>query len=203
MDDSEWSADAQRDMKRWKAAKSFDDLCQLMAMFVLGELKYSPGHYAEVVTEETQRIASYLARINRAGFLTTDSQPGLPVKNKSGQRAYLCGYIEPSVAAELSARLIPTDLYFNEFQPFEPLWRSGEVGEHRIIVTMSNGTPLTSVPNCNSSSELQTFWENVGQKACDDLEQMNYAIVIDFQWGRTDELFRQIADALESAKKRR
>lgn len=202
MDDSDWSADAHRDMKRWKAAKSFEDLCELMALFVLGEMKFSPGYFAESVTEETKSIATYLARINRAGFLTIDSQPGSPLKGKSGQRAYVCGYAHPNTAAVLSARLVPTDLYFNEFHSFEPLWRSGEVGEHRIAVTLSNGTTLTSVANCNSTNDLQSFWEDIGHAAYDDLEQMNYCIGIDFQWGRSDELFRQIADAQDGSKKR-
>lgn len=59
----------------WKAAGTLGDLRELTAAWLEGTIAEHPG-YPGRPDEETAGLVPSLAAVNRAGFLTTDSQPG-------------------------------------------------------------------------------------------------------------------------------
>lgn len=60
----------------WKAARTFGDMCDLMALWLEGRIRNRPAYLARRPEPETVPLITTLAAANRAGFLTDDSQPG-------------------------------------------------------------------------------------------------------------------------------
>lgn len=65
------------DRRAWAEARTVADLSQLMARWLDGDLKSWPGNAPGYgPDDETRSLVPALAAANRAGFLTTCSQPG-------------------------------------------------------------------------------------------------------------------------------
>lgn len=64
-------------LERWRAARSLADLGELTAAWLEGAIAsqpgYAPGHGPD---QETSDLVPVLAAANRAGYMTTGSQPG-------------------------------------------------------------------------------------------------------------------------------
>lgn len=86
------------DMKRWKNARAFRDVTELMALWLEGEggswPGYQPRHGPD---DETLLWTGVLAAVNRAGYLTIGSQPGFCRAGFDGkiweQRAAVEGFV--------------------------------------------------------------------------------------------------------------
>jgi len=63
-------------LKLWGEPKSFSDIAELFALFCEKQLKALPWS-DQPASSETAVIASDLAKINRLGFLTINSQPAV------------------------------------------------------------------------------------------------------------------------------
>lgn len=85
-----------KDRRRWKTARAFTDLCELMALWTEGEIRTWPGHDGGP-DPETADLIPTLAACNRGGYLTTQSQPADSGLGFDGllweQRAAVEGYI--------------------------------------------------------------------------------------------------------------
>lgn len=68
--------DEQMARQLWARTTTFADLCELSARYVAGDLAFSPLSGGSI-DEETSEIASALVELNRAGMLTSCSQPAL------------------------------------------------------------------------------------------------------------------------------
>lgn len=86
----------------WNRARNYAELCECAARFVEGRLQHFPGWGAKLLDEESALLEPVLARLCRAGWLTTASQPGRE-RDPAGyeQRAFVAGF----VAAPLLRRL--------------------------------------------------------------------------------------------------
>lgn len=70
------------------------------ARWLTGELELQPRYFGAATDPETVPLVQTLAAVNRAGFWTDMSQPGL-VDGELRQRAYVAGYCRPEVAERL------------------------------------------------------------------------------------------------------
>ncbi len=97
------------DRGAWQAARTLADLGELTARWLEGSIGSEPG-YCGRPAEETEDLVPVLAKLNRAGFVTSGSQPGLIEPGARGtlaeQRAAVDGFAGPELAFRL-ARVRP------------------------------------------------------------------------------------------------
>lgn len=95
--------------KLWASAVTLEDLAALTARWLEGDLRSQPGYQPNCGPDpETVSLIPTLARLNRAGFLTSNSQPGNDdTIGYDGaiwaQRAVVDGWVSPGLAGELAA----------------------------------------------------------------------------------------------------
>jgi hypothetical protein len=91
----------------WLDARTLQDLADLTARWLEGDIPVQPG-YCGRPDGETAELVSTLAAVNRAGFLTWDSQPGYAGLGYDGvwweQRAAVQGFAGADIAAEIANR---------------------------------------------------------------------------------------------------
>jgi hypothetical protein len=93
--------------RRWREAVTLNDVGQLVADWLDGELRYNPGYGGRGGPDpETLEIAHELAAANRAGYVTHQSQPGWD----NIQRAGVEGFADAQTAARLLRIARRTDL---------------------------------------------------------------------------------------------
>lgn len=92
--------------QHWGQAQSLADLGEVTARWLEGEIKYHPNGYDGGPDPETTDIIPALAALNRSGFVTNGSQPGLgPTRGYDGniwwQRAAVEGFADTATADRL------------------------------------------------------------------------------------------------------
>lgn len=143
---------------------------------------------------ETLPHVQELARLNRAGWWTDESQPGVS-EEVEAQRARIGGFCDRSTALRLRSALLPTELV---------VLAAPVDGDHdvRIAVSRSNRTEVTfSV--FPVSGELAThraleYEEHLPRQGFAALLDAWYVEVIDTRWGRNDLIWTACIDALEA-----
>ncbi|MGI9175411.1 MAG: DUF6919 domain-containing protein [Rhodothermales bacterium] len=176
----------------WSAARSFQDLCGLIASFIEGNLPYMPGYSGSEVDEETNSIAPYLAVLNRSGFLTIRSQPGQNEPDWK-QRAFVDGYALEPVARYLSTLTLSTDLLVVTAPP------GVEVG-YRLPVILRDFQPH-GWAGSTSFDELSVFAEDCSTSALAELQQAWSVSVVDLAWGRERHIWEELTKALAYSEK--
>lgn len=96
------------DRDPWANASTFPELCELTALFVEGHIS-SPLHHGPL-DEESEPLVPHLAAFNRAGFLTTHSQPQVECEI-ARQRASVDGIALEPIATRLGELAASSDLY--------------------------------------------------------------------------------------------
>lgn len=81
----------------WRGARNLDEVGAAMAGWLEGRVDERPGYFAARPDDETAHLVPVLARLNRRGWVTTDSQPGEDQTAFDGrrweQRAAVQGWI--------------------------------------------------------------------------------------------------------------
>lgn len=169
----------------WGNAQSFGELCELMARFLEGEGDEAPG--CGPVEEETKPLVPYLSAFNRAGFLTTCSQPGELSPNWR-QRAFVNGFALEETARRMARLALFTDLHIVAAPP------GNSVGFHTPIIVrdfMAHGWSGFTI-----FDEIEHFAEGCSSSAVADLRRAWSVSVIDLAWGRSDHLWEELSQAL-------
>lgn len=94
------------DRKPWAQARTIADLGELTAQWLEGRIGSQPGYMPNCgPDEETAALVPALAAANRAGYLTSNSQPGCDGPGYDGrrwtQRAAVCGFADSATAARI------------------------------------------------------------------------------------------------------
>lgn len=194
MGDVEWSEAARKDMQLWEEAQTFEGLCELTARFMEGGIRYIPTLLGEQLDSESESIATYLAAFNRAGFLTTSSQPGLN-QVSCRQRAFVDGFALESTVVKIQKVILFSDLYVLVAVP-------DDSGGCTIPITVEGFRQCTWAgwatvcKNTGQFSDLELFERACSDSAMQDLEQAWYVCVVDLCWGRKDYLWETLAREL-------
>ena len=178
----------------WRTASSLADGAELTALWLEGRSTYLPMYADDKPAEETQPWVAALASINRAGFVTDGSQPGVPLSDAYPQRAFLTGYCDESTADRLDRALARTELVVVTFG-------SGALGEASIPVTLHNGQPCTWLGRTDDLLDPEQFEFSASESNpvyVEALRNATHLQLFDPVWGRPDYLFQSTLTALAS-----
>ncbi|MGW3378145.1 DUF6919 domain-containing protein [Streptomyces hydrogenans] len=175
----------------WRSAGSLAELGRLMALWLEGRIPGGwPGYDAPFGHEEHDgagHLVPTLAALCRAGFVTTESQPGTGGPGADGahwrQRAFVAGYVRPR--SPLLARL----------RGLEHEGLAVLVGRPRTPVPLTDRDGLqvlAASPRRPGRDHLAREWSGIGRRALRDVRQSAAVHVYDPEWGRDGQLWRAL-----------
>ena len=175
----------------WGNARTLLDLGELVARWLEGRIP-SLTHYDAEPAPETEAIAEILARLNRAGFFTTDSQPGMPLDNTGfAQRAWVNAYAGEEIAKRVAALGLHTDLIVFVFEP-------GQAGGYPLPITVRGFQPVTWDGLGCADVDLYGITDGLSESARGELRAAWNLVVIDPAWGRKSYLWELVERAVVS-----
>lgn len=182
------------DRRLWRQAATFDDLCVLMARWLEGELSMWPGHQ-DWPDGETSPLVPVLARANRAGFLTDQSQPGFDGIGYDGlhwqQRASVSGLIaDEQLLAQVRQAGERAGLVVLIAHPWLLPQGRGITG------TLRGGEPYTEFGAYLSVRTLRQIWPGVSRPAFAEIADAWQVTVIDPEYGRGDRVWAALDEAI-------
>jgi hypothetical protein len=177
----------------WRESGSLLDLCVLTAMWLKGLLPYHPAYSASAPDPETTALVPHLAVLNEGGFLTEASQPGVPLVDGSGQRAFVEGFCDMRVQLDIERAILGTDIVMLAYPPGSP----GQDGL-QIPVTMDGHEPFTWVGSAMTDEVIDSNYRSIGfhPDAVAALQDSWQVLIFDPQWGRNDLLWDRLGAAI-------
>jgi hypothetical protein len=174
---------------RWAAAVTLRELGELIAEWLEGRLDSTPFRYAPP-DPETESIAPVLARLNRMGFVTDFSQPGM-IDGDEAQRAAVGGYCEDDVAERLASVSVRGDLVVIS-------QAAGYGASYQLPITRTRNYTFTILCGDGDMAHGDDSWPAPGlnPRMREVLRATWYVGACDAVWGRRDVLWPALADAL-------
>ena len=178
----------------WREAKTFEELCEINARFIEGDIDFSPIYGASSLDDESKPLVPYLAALNRAGFLTTCSQPGED-DGHSRQRACVQGLALEETALRIERLSLTSDLYIMTAEP-------GRYNGCMMPITIDFFRPHSWAGSASLDDETGVFNDVLGfEKHCGEgavrgLREAWEVCVIDLSWGRERYLWDVLANEL-------
>jgi hypothetical protein len=172
-------------MRHWNKTASVADLGNLMADWLEGRIPKRPGYYGRRPDPETTtRLIRTLAAINRAGYVTTDSQPGIDEMGEGAARgtrwvqsAAVQGLIaDPGLLATIQDAARRTGLTVIVDGP-------------QRVVTWVDGRPYTAFGGVLGKGDLRREWDGIGSDAWAEIRTARQVAVIDPHRGPSDRLW--------------
>lgn len=155
---------SRRDCRLWQSANSVADLGELLARWLEGDLKSWPGYETGCGPDpETRRLIPTLVALNRAGYLTTNSQPGLMGPGFDGawwsQRAAVTGHIaDRALLGQLLLAAADHALLTVVTGGQEQYWPES------IPVTTRNSETVTDFGAHLGRRDLRCVWPQLGER---------------------------------------
>jgi len=195
------------DRHRWEAAASLADVADLTAEWLEGGIESQPGYQPGYGPDpETAGLVDVLAAVNRAGLLTSCSQPGSQGSGYDGrwwqQRAGVQLQAVHGLADQFAASLAGTGLTVihhrvgpasSELEVTGPAETVAVDGE--IVVTTRDGQAMTSFGSIESADSIEFRYDLLENDALDEILLADQLAVIDTQWGRDSLLWPALAHA--------
>jgi hypothetical protein len=174
----------------WAKAATLRDLGVLTARALEGELVV-PGVLE--FDEETGPIASGLAALNRAGLVTIDSQPGVPMSEGYAQRAAVDGYCDAETYWKIESVTTMTELIVMGMEP-------GRSAHWQMPVTIGDDYLPSAWAGAfwHTRENADGAFVDAGEAARDAVAQSWYLQAIDPVWGRNDRLWPALLTVLDS-----
>ncbi|MFC8009133.1 DUF6919 domain-containing protein [Streptomyces cinereoruber] len=171
----------------WRSAQTIGDLGRMMAGWLEGRIPARPGYYDTRPDTETNPLIPTLARLNRAGIVTVDSQPGLEGRGYDGahwrQKAYVEAYIDDR------GPLLQQILRAADAAGMGTI-RANRPPSTPVPFTDRDGQPTAGITVRYPRNQLAREWEGIGRRAFRDLRAHGVHLVIyDPVWGRNDRLW--------------
>lgn len=180
----------------WKHATTLADLGNAMADWLGGRGPRWPGYGDNDTDTETRHLLPTLIACNRAGFVTTCSQPGQPpTRGYDGrtwrQRAAVTGWVADSrlldrirVAAKGAGVAVLAH-------------RPGTSRHDGVPVTEASGEPYTWFGHTEGHrKQIHYEWPGIGGQAVRNLRTATILTLIDLQWGRDSVLWPALTRAV-------
>lgn len=181
----------------WKKAQSVAELGSLMADWLEGRIRTAPLIVGDDgPDDETRHLIPILAACNRAGFVTTCSQPGHPPERGHDgrmwrQRAAVEGWVaDRRLLDRLRAGAKRAGIDVIAHQPGVK-WHDG------IPVTDADREPYTWFARTDGHRKQIAYeWGGVGGRAVRELRKSTYLTLIDPVWGRDNRLWPVLQQAI-------
>lgn len=178
----------------WRDARTIADLGAGMAQWLEGRIPSWPGYEAGCgPDEETRHLVPDLAALNRAGFVTTNSQPGTDGigydEARWRQRAYVEGVIDdrnPLLHRVIRAagRAGMTVVRGRGYLPTP------------LVLTERDGQPMAAISVRAPRDQVAREWHGIGRQALKALRQHGAHIsIVDPVWGRDTHLWPALRGA--------
>lgn len=180
-----------KDRSLWHTARTLEDLGNLTAQWLEGAITHLPAYYGDAPDEETQTLIPHLAAYNRAGFLTTDSQPGEPLEDGCGQRAWVSGFCTEDTCDKIRAACLGTDLIVIYTPPYCD-------NATQIVITIDDHAEFTWAGGTLDEANIEHYYGEDCPAALDALKSAWQIDVIDPVWGRNDLLWATLDTAWRS-----
>lgn len=182
------------DRRAWKGAATLEETGALMARWLEGDIASRPGYQPRYGPEaETEDLVPVLAALNRQGYVTTDSQPGVREFTTSGafwfQRAAVTGFVrDPALVLRLvdAAETAGLKVIVNDFDDAP--------GHSAAAVTTCDGELVTAFGGALPPGELQVMWRGLGRGAYAEITRARQLTLVDTRWGPSALLW----DAMDS-----
>jgi hypothetical protein len=172
----------------WREANSLADFGELTVAWLKGTLKYHPAD-GDSPDYETNEIVEDLVQLNRRGFVTTFSQPGVSIdESGSGQRATVEGFTSEPLARAIGAWGLHSELLVFVYEP------SAE-GGYQVPITTSEFHPFTWCGPAWGEESFQGYDDVCSLEGLAALRSAWTVVVIDPKWGRKHYLWNQLRQA--------
>jgi hypothetical protein len=181
------------DREVWRQATTIAAAGELTARWLEGNSQYQPGVFSPGFDDETTAIAGELARLNRNGLFTKESQPGVEVEGLA-QRAYVTAFCNPETASALLALSTRTELVTVVHAP-------GEASTASIPVTVQDDAVVTVLGSSEEpvgEDQLRDWAAETNETLALVLADAWYVEIFDPFWGRNDVLLPAVFEALQS-----
>jgi len=177
--------------KLWRSAATVQDLADLMARWLEGDIGSQPGYQPRHGPEpETTDLIETLAACNRSGYLTISSQPGLITEHVQ-QRAAVEGFTaDPQMLRRLTLIAHSYGLQTALHMTWAP-----DIPAKGYIVTTVDGEPFTDFGRHLQISDLGTIWRGCRRTAINAVAAAYQVTLVDIEYGRTDRLLAVLDEA--------
>jgi len=178
------------DRRLWAEARTLADVGELTARWLEGRIDSQPGYCGPSDVDDPARLVPLLAKLCRAGFVTTCSQIGGREQGANGtcweQCAAVEGFVGPHLAFRLAQAAENAALDYVLHDPVNlPRWRYRYHGA--VTVTRVNGRPFTgfgaNLPRRHIRDDLLGYGI-CHPDAVDALCSAWQVTLIDPEWGR-------------------
>ncbi|MFF4249496.1 DUF6919 domain-containing protein [Streptomyces sp. NPDC001822] len=183
------------DRRRWTSARTITDLGNLMALWLEGEIASRPGYAARYgPDEETEHLVPTLASLCRAGYVTTQSQPGFAGPGANGlwweQRAGVeLVLADPELLPRLVDAAAGMFVRVNDYRP-------GGIQDEPVIVTTCDGEPFTSFAGRISRGDMAVQWPDLNRGLYDQVAHGTHVSIIAPEYGPAGERLWGLLDVL-------
>ena len=187
------------DRRAWKQARTLTELGELAARWLEGDIASQPGYRPNCgPARETAGLIPTLARLNRAGYYTVGSQPGLaPTEGHDGrvwtQRAAVTGFADDDTwdrirtAVERARQLV---LIAHRTPPRGRVWtRPRRLRGAGMAITTAGDRVHTQFGARMSLGDIEGYLWELGQEGFAAVRGALQVTVIDPVWGRDDVLW--------------
>jgi hypothetical protein len=196
-----------RDRKAWKSARTLEDLGELTAQWIEGKIGEQPAYHGTTDIESPEMVP-VLAALNRAGYVTIQSQQGSDGPGYDGAHWVQRAAVEGFASHELAQRIwdaAPLNLHVIDLCN-DHLPRVRVSSRYAWTVTYRNREPCTSFGHHLSRRHLRDAHVGYGSLAAaaqDALCSAHQVTVIDLEPGRRDLLWDFLSGfcAEESARR--
>jgi hypothetical protein len=174
----------------WLEARTFEELCELGARFVEGDIAFFPGWMAPDLDEESDAIAPRLARLCRAGMLTLASQPGRAEHAafdgmRCVQRAFVGAFASPAIADALAGAADASAVAI-----FVHARRGNATAG--APVALRGGIPYLYAGHDAFDDEIECFEDHLCPQGLAALRSSVYVSAYDPTWGREAALWDEL-----------
>jgi hypothetical protein len=171
------------DRRRWRTARTMADLGELMALWLEGEIESRPGYQPRYGPDpETKHLVPTLAALCRAGYVTTQSQPGVVGTGHDGlwweQRAGVELVVtDPAAVQRLVDAAAGLIVRINDHRG------RGGVQEEPVTVTTRDGEPVTAFGGRYTPADMDLQWSGLDPHLYDQITHGTYVSIAAPQYG--------------------
>ncbi|MFJ4866159.1 DUF6919 domain-containing protein [Streptomyces sp. NPDC088748] len=188
---------SRNDRTLWRSAETLQDLGDRMVLWLTGAIASAPGLIPRYGPDpETERLVPTLAGLNRAGLVTTVSQPGLDERDATGhwrQRAGVSGFVDDIT---LLRRLVAAADEAGLRVALHTTVAAGPCPDGFVVTTL-DGEPFTAFGAHEEGEALQSTWPRrlIGPGAHAAVVRAAQLTIVDPEYGRDDLLWPVLARA--------
>ena len=196
---------SQSDRATWQSARTLAEVGELTARWIEGSIGEQPQYRGPSDIEDPARLVPVLARLNRAGLVTTASSSGESGPGYDGehwqQRAAVEAFASPGAASALTDTAADSGLIVVAFDP-ATLPRRHWNTTRQVPVTLRAGEEYTWFGQQWCRREIcgpRLGWGICNPAAIAALCSAWQVTVIDPEWGRADLLWDVLEQAVTAA----